>query len=141
MKIFAVVSLLSWRRISYERTIDVVFAANGDASGWVEISKSPNMTRTVRVYSEDGPVMRVNGKFAVVRIKGLRPTTRYWYRIGADRTEGSTSYLPTRPTLPSIRDFRSFLGRTHSTLNSQLSTLTDPGAPLGKDRVLMRPPV
>ncbi|MBE6397362.1 MAG: hypothetical protein E7046_10190 [Lentisphaerae bacterium] len=77
-----------------ERTMDVVFAVNGDASGWVEISKSPDMERSVRVYSGEGPVMRVNGKFAVVRIKGIRPATRYWYRIGADRIELERDYKP-----------------------------------------------
>ena len=77
-----------------ERTIDVAFAVNGDASGWVEISKSPDMEKSVRVYSGEGPVMRVNGKFAVVRIKGLRPATRYWYRIGADRIELERDYKP-----------------------------------------------
>lgn len=77
-----------------ERSVDVVFAVNGEASGWVEVSKSPEMAKTVRVYSGDGPVMRVNGKFAVVRIKGLRPATRYWYRIGADRIELERDYKP-----------------------------------------------
>ena len=77
-----------------ERSVDVVFAVNGDASGWVEISKSPDMAKSVRVYSGEGPVMRVNGKFAVVRIKGLRPATRYWYRIGADRIELENGYKP-----------------------------------------------
>lgn len=77
-----------------ERTMDVVFAVNGDASGWVEISKSPDMEKSVRVYSGEGPVMRVNGKFALVRIKGLRPAMRYWYRIGADRIELENGYKP-----------------------------------------------
>ena len=75
-----------------ERTVDVVFAVNGEASGWVEISKSPDMARSVRVHSGEGPVMRVNDRFAVVRIKGLRPATRYWYRIGADRIELERDY-------------------------------------------------
>lgn len=77
-----------------ERTIDVVFAVNGEASGWVEISKSPDMAKTVRVHSGVGPVMRVNGKWAVVPIRGLRPATRYWYRIGADRIEFESGYKP-----------------------------------------------
>lgn len=75
-----------------ERTIDVVFAVNGEASGWVEISKSPDMAKSVRVHSGEGPVMRVNDRFAVVRVKGLRPATRYWYRIGADRIELERGY-------------------------------------------------
>ncbi len=77
-----------------ERTMDVVFALNGEASGWVDIAKSPDMKGAVRVYSGEGPVMRVCDKFAVVRIAGLRPATRYWYRIGADRIELENGYKP-----------------------------------------------
>ena len=44
-----------------ERSVDVVFAVSGEASGWVEISKSPDMAKMVRVYSGEGAVMRVNG--------------------------------------------------------------------------------
>ena len=77
-----------------ERTMDVVFALNGEASGWVDIAKSPDMKGAVRVYSGEGPVMRVCDKFAVVRIAGLRPATRYWYRIGADRIELERDYKP-----------------------------------------------
>ena len=69
-----------------ERSIDVAFAIGGaDASGWVEISETPDMARSVRIYSGSGPLMKVNSLFATVRIHGLRPATRYWYRIGADR--------------------------------------------------------
>lgn len=77
-----------------ERTMDVAFAVNGDASGWVEVSRSPDMADAVRVHSGEGPVMRVDGRFAVVRIRGLRPATRYWYRIGADRIELESEYKP-----------------------------------------------
>ena len=77
-----------------ERTMDVVFALNGEASGWVDVAKSPDMKGAVRVYSGEGPVMRVRDKFAVVRIAGLRPATRYWYRIGADRIEFENGYKP-----------------------------------------------
>ena len=77
-----------------ERSVDVVFAVSGEASGWVEISKSPDMAKMVRVYSGEGAVMRVNGKWAVVSIRGLRPATRYWYRVGADRIEFEAGYKP-----------------------------------------------
>ncbi len=77
-----------------ERTMDVVFAVNDEASGWVEISKSPQMAKAMRVHSGAGPVMRVGDKWAVVRLTGLRPATRYWYRVGADRIEFDAGYKP-----------------------------------------------
>ena len=70
-----------------ETSIGVSFAVNALASGWVEISKSPDMSGAKRVYSGTGGLMDVNDRFALVRIRGLRPATRYWYRIGADRME------------------------------------------------------
>ena len=70
-----------------ERTMGVAFAVSALASGWVEISKSPDMSGAKRVYSGDCGLMDVNDKVALVRIRGLRPATRYWYRIGADRME------------------------------------------------------
>ena len=70
-----------------ERSIGVSFAVSALASGWVEISKSPDMSGAKRVYSGDCGLMDVNDKVALVRIRGLRPATRYWYRIGADRME------------------------------------------------------
>ena len=70
-----------------ETSIGVSFAVSALASGWVEISKSPDMSGAKRVYSGDCGLMDVNDKVALVRIRGLRPATRYWYRIGADRME------------------------------------------------------
>ncbi|MBQ7234417.1 MAG: fibronectin type III domain-containing protein, partial [Kiritimatiellae bacterium] len=70
-----------------ETSIGVSFAVNALASGWVEISKSPDMSGAKRVYSGECGLMDVNDKVALVRIRGLRPATRYWYRIGADRME------------------------------------------------------
>lgn len=70
-----------------ETSIGVSFAVSALASGWVEISKSPDMSGAKRVYLGDCGLMDVNDKVALVRIRGLRPATRYWYRIGADRME------------------------------------------------------
>ncbi len=77
-----------------ERSVDVVFAVNGEASGWVEVSESPDMANAERVYSGNGPVMHVNGKWAVVPVRGLRPDKRYWYRVGADRIDLESGYKP-----------------------------------------------
>ena len=76
-----------------ERTMDVVFAVNGDANGWVEISKSPDMAKSVRVHSGgDNPLMTIRDGFASIRISGLRPATKYYYRIGADRIRFDNNY-------------------------------------------------
>ena len=76
-----------------ERSIDVAFAVSDDANGWVEISKSPDMQKCVRVHSGgDNPLMSIQSGFASIRIKGLRSAQRYYYRIGADRIHFDNNY-------------------------------------------------
>ena len=68
-----------------ETTMGVAFAVSADASGWVEISQSPDMSGAKRIYSGSLGMMEVNDKIAQILVRGLRPATRYWYRVGADR--------------------------------------------------------
>lgn len=75
-----------------ERSMGVAFAVSADASGWVEISRSPDMSGARRVYSGGLGMMEVNDRIAQILIRDLRPATRYWYRIGADRIEYKGGY-------------------------------------------------
>ena len=75
-----------------ERSMGVAFAVSADASGWVEISQSPDMGGAKRVYSGGLGMMEVNGKIAQVLVRGLLPATRYWYRVGADRIDYKGGY-------------------------------------------------
>ena len=74
------------------RSMGVAFAVNADASGWVDISMSPDMGGAKRVYSGGLGMMEVNDKVAQILVRGLRPATRYWYRIGADRIDYKGGY-------------------------------------------------
>ena len=75
-----------------ERSMGVAFAVSADASGWVEISQSSDMAGAKRVYSGGLGMMEVNDRIAQILIRDLRPATRYWYRIGADRIEYKGGY-------------------------------------------------
>ena len=75
-----------------ETSMGVSFAVSADASGWVDVSRSPDMSGSVRVFSGGTGLMDVNDKVALVRIRGLKPATRYWYRIGADRIDFKGGY-------------------------------------------------
>ena len=68
-----------------ETSIGIAFAVSADASGWVEYSTSPEMKDAVRAYSGGHGLMNVNDKIALIRMTGLKPATKYYYRIGADR--------------------------------------------------------
>ena len=75
-----------------ETSMGVSFAVSADASGWVDVSRSPDMSGSVRVFSGGTGLMDVNDKVALIRIRGLKPATRYWYRIGADRIDFKGGY-------------------------------------------------
>lgn len=75
-----------------ETSMGVAFAVSADASGWVDVSRSPDMKGCVRVYSGSRGLMEVHGSIAKIRIRGLKPNTKYWYRIGADRIDYHDGY-------------------------------------------------
>ena len=75
-----------------ETSIGVSFAVNADASGWVEYSTSPDLKDATKVFSGEHGLMTVDDRVALIRITGLRPATKYYYRIGADRIEFKGGY-------------------------------------------------
>ena len=75
-----------------ETSIGVSFAVSADASGWVEYSTSPDLKDAVKAFSGEHGLMTVDDKVALVRITGLKPATKYYYRIGADRIEFKGGY-------------------------------------------------
>ncbi len=75
-----------------ETSMCVAFETPGGASGWVEYSESPGMSGALRAYSGEGPLMDIDGPAARIRIRGLKPDTKYWYRIGADRISYKGGY-------------------------------------------------
>lgn len=68
-----------------ETSVGVSFAVTADASGWVDYAPSPDLKDAVRVYSGAHGLMTIDDKVALIRLTGLKPATRYYYRIGADR--------------------------------------------------------
>ena len=75
-----------------ETSVGVSFAVSADASGWVEYSTSPDLKDAMRAYSGEHGLMTVDDKVALIRVTDLRPATRYYYRIGADRIEFKGGY-------------------------------------------------
>lgn len=75
-----------------ETSAGVSFAVSADASGWVDYSTSPDLKGAVRAYSGEHGLMTVDDKVALIRLTGLKPATRYYYRIGADRISFKGGY-------------------------------------------------
>ena len=75
-----------------ETSIGVSFAVSADASGWVEYSTSSDLKNATKVFSGEHGLMTVDDKVALIRVTGLKPATKYYYRIGADRIEFKGGY-------------------------------------------------
>ena len=87
-------------------SMGVGFAVNGMSAGFVEVADNPQLNGAKRFYAEGMPVARLDDRVALVRITGLKPATRYWYRIGAAHLTHPVGYW-TKQTLPEW-------GKTHS---------------------------
>ena len=68
-----------------ETTMDVVFAVSDLAGGFVDVSESADFASPRRFLSGDVRQMKLDDQVAQVRLSGLKPATRYYYRIGAKR--------------------------------------------------------
>ena len=75
-----------------ETSMGVGFAVSDMANGYVEYSESPDMSGAKRVKCGGFRVTDMNDKIMLVRLTGLKPATKYWYRIGADRISYKGGY-------------------------------------------------
>lgn len=75
-----------------ETSIGVGFAVSDMANGFVEYSESPSLVNAKKVKCGGFRVTDMNDKIMLVRLTGLKPATRYWYRIGADRISYKGGY-------------------------------------------------
>lgn len=68
-----------------ETSIGIAFAVNDLANGYVTWSTKPDMSDATTVKCGGYRVTDMNDKVMLVRLNGLKPATKYYYRIGADR--------------------------------------------------------
>lgn len=80
-------------------SMGVGFAVNGMSVGMVELADNPGLEGAKRFYSEGMPVARLDDRVALVRLTGLKPATRYWYRAGASALTHPVGYW-TKQTTP-----------------------------------------
>ena len=75
-----------------ETTMGVGFAVSDMANGYVKVSESPDMSGARKVKCGGYRVTDMNDKIILIRLTGLKPSTRYYYTIGADRIEYKGGY-------------------------------------------------
>lgn len=67
-------------QIPSETSIGAVWGVNGPAAGFVEYSTKEDMSDAKRVYACVPPLRSIQEKVLSVRIRGLEPNTKYYYR-------------------------------------------------------------
>ena len=75
-----------------ETSVGVAFAVNGLANGYVLIGERPDLGDARKVLCGGCRLADIDERVIQVRITGLKPATKYWYRIGADRIHYGGGY-------------------------------------------------
>ena len=75
-----------------ETSMGVAFAVGALANGYVLVGEKPDLSDARKVVCGGFRVTEISDKVAQVRLTGLKPSTRYYYRIGADRIHYGGGY-------------------------------------------------
>jgi len=75
-----------------ETSIGIAFAVSDMANGFVDISEKADMSDSQRYKCGGYRVTDMNSDVMLIRITGLKPSTEYYYRIGADRISYKGGY-------------------------------------------------
>lgn len=75
-----------------ETSVGVVFAVNGLANGYVLIGECADLADARKVLCGGCRMADIDERVIQVRITGLKPATKYYYRIGADRIHYGGGY-------------------------------------------------
>ena len=68
-----------------ETSMGVAFAVSDMANGYVIVGEKEDLSDGRKVLCGGYRVTDISDKVILVRLTGLKPATRYYYRIGADR--------------------------------------------------------
>ncbi len=75
-----------------ETSMGVAFAVNALANGYVLVGEKPDLSDARKVKCGGYRLCDISDKVLQVRLTGLKPATRYYYRIGADRIHYGGGY-------------------------------------------------
>ena len=75
-----------------ETSIGVAFAVNALANGYVLIGEKPDLSDARKILCGGYRLADIDERVIQVRVTGLKPATRYYYRIGADRIHYGGGY-------------------------------------------------
>ena len=79
-------------QIPSETSIGAVWGVNGPAAGYVEYSTNEDLSDAKRVYACVPPLRSIQEKVLSVRIRGLEPNTKYYYRVATMPVDYPNAY-------------------------------------------------
>ena len=78
-------------------SMGVAFAVTALANGFAEVSENQSMEGAKQFMVEGLPLADIDDRVMLVRMTGLKPGTKYWYRVGAAKLEHPVGYW-TKPS-------------------------------------------
>ena len=75
-----------------EDSMGIAFAVGALANGYVLVGEKPDLSDARKVKCGGYRVTEIGSDVSQVRLTGLKPATRYYYRIGADRIHYGGGY-------------------------------------------------
>ena len=75
-----------------ETSIGIAFAVNDLSNGYVLIGEKPDLSDARKILCGGYRLADIDDKVIQVRVTGLQPATRYYYKIGADRIHYGNGY-------------------------------------------------
>ena len=78
-------------------SMGVAFAVTALANGFAEVADNPEMKNATRFMAEGLPLAGIDNRVLRIRMTGLKPGTKYWYRTGAAKLEHPVGYW-TKPS-------------------------------------------
>ncbi len=94
-------------QIPSETSIGAVWGVNGPAAGFIEYSTKEDLSDAKRVYACVPPLRSIQEKILSVRIRGLEPNTKYYYRAATMSVDYPNAYNVKvgKPEFSAVRSF------------------------------------
>lgn len=92
-----------------ETSIGIAFSVTALANGYVVYGEQPDLSDGRKVYCGGYKLTDMNDQCMLIRLTGLKPATKYYYRIGADRIHYGGGYdmkITGNEEPPTIYSFR-----------------------------------
>ena len=75
-----------------EDSIGVAFAVGAMANGYVLVGEKPDLSDARKIKCGGYRLTEISDKVSQIRVTGLKPATKYYYKIGADRIHYGGGY-------------------------------------------------